>query len=127
MLVNLRNLVQPFQGCAVQSCCLEESPGMLSSHPGSGILVLSYGLPAQRILKVGDHRLQGIQPGFGATLKAQQNLLGAGTPPAGTPAIGGAPPGEALAVAADEFQLIHAAAGVGVEGGDAFVIVEVQL
>ena len=73
-------------------------------HPGSGILLLPYGFPAQRILEVGDDRLQGIQPGFGPTLKAQQHLLGAGPPAAGTAAAGGVPASEALAVAADDFQ-----------------------
>jgi len=93
-------------------------------HTGSGILLFLYGLPAQRILEVGDDRLQGIQPGFGPTLKAQHHLLAASPPAAGTAAVGGAPASEALAVATDNFELIHPGAGVGVEGGDPFVIVE---
>ena len=101
-------------------------PGSLSSHLDSGILLLPYGLPAQRILEVGDDRLQGIQPGLGPTLKAQQHLLAASPPAAGTAAVGGAPASEALAVATDNFELIHPGAGVGVEGGDLFVIVEVE-
>jgi hypothetical protein len=56
------------------------------------------------------------RPAIGETGEAGGGDAGGKT---GTAAVGGPTADQALAIAADDFQLIHTGSGVGVEGGDA--------
>lgn len=90
------------------------------------IVLLTPPFPAQRILEIRHHGLQRIQPGCGPPRNPSSTSWGPALQLLARPPRQGHPAHDAASFAREELQLIHAVAGVGFEGGEGFVIVEVN-